>query len=99
MAGDIHRHQEPLARGVGEPALEVRLRHEGGGVQGEVEPAPALANRREQGVELRVVLHVAGQEDGGLQLLCERLDVRLGLVVEIRDRQLGAELPEGPAQP
>ena len=99
MAGDVDRHQEPLARRVGQPALEVRLGRECGGVQGEIEPAPALANRREQGIKLRIVLHVAGQEDRAFQLLCQRLNVRLGLVVEIRDRQLGADLPEGPGEP
>ena len=68
-------------------------------MQGEVEPAPALADRREQGVELRVVLHVARQEDGGLELLCQRLDVGLGLVVEVSDRQLGAQCRKDRAQP
>ena len=96
MAGDVHSHQESLARRVGQPALKVRLGRECNGVQGEVEPAPALAKRRGQGVKLRVVLHVAGQEDGGLELLCERLDVGAGLVVEIGDRQLGPQCPEGP---
>ena len=67
----------------------------GNRVQQEVQPPPARAQGVEDGFHLPVLLHVQGQLDGGLQLLCQRLDVGAGLLVQPGDGQLGPSGAEG----
>ena len=62
----------------------------------EIEPAPAPLDLREHGLELALDLDVERHEDRRFELLGERLDVRLRLVVQVGDGELGAERAEGP---
>ena len=64
-------------------------------MQGDVEAAPGLSNAVKNRLQLALPLHVERREDRRLQLLCQRLDVGLGLVVEVRDCQVGAEFAKG----
>ena len=86
--------REAVARAVDETAVQVRLGREGDRVQGEVEPAPALPGGIEDGLQLTRLLDVAGQENRRLQLLGDGLDVGLRLLVQVGERELGAEEAE-----
>ena len=88
--------RKPCARAVDHAAVQVRLRGERDRVQREVEPAPAPFDRLEHRLELALDLDVERQEDRRLELLGQRLDVGLGLVVQIGDGELGAERAERP---
>ena len=93
---DVHRGLAKPSRGhVGDAAAEGVLGREGDRVDEEVEPAPVGGDAVEDRFELAVRHHVHRQEDRRLDLARERLDVRLGLVVEVGDRELGAEGAEG----
>lgn len=59
-------------------------------MHGEVEPAPAGADRFEHRFEFTRVLDVAGQDQRTVQRLCERSHDQFGLVVEIGRREFGA---------
>ena len=86
---------EALARHVDHAAAERVLGREGDRVDEEVELAPVLGDALEDRLELAVGHHVHRHEDRRLDLAGERLDVRLRLLVEIGDRELGAERAEG----
>ena len=94
MAGDVHRLGEARGRAVEEAALQVFLRREGDRVHQDVEPAPLLVDRLEHRLELARRRDVERQEQRRLQLARQRLDVRPGLLVEVGDREVGAELAE-----
>jgi hypothetical protein len=76
--------------------VQVVLGRERDRVQREVHTAPALADRLKHRLHLALDLHVQRQEDRRLEILGERLDVRFCLIVQIGDRQLGAERAERP---
>ena len=95
VAGHVHGQAEAGRGAVEQGALQVLLRGEGDGVQGDVEPAPRPADLLEDRFQLPRLLHVEGQENRRLQLPRQGLDVRPGLVVQVSDGQLGAELAEG----
>ena len=84
------------ARGhVGHPAAQGLLGREGDRVDDEVERAPVGRDPVEHRLELALGHHVHRHEDRRLDLARQRLDVRLRLVVEVGDRELGAERAEG----
>ena len=92
---DVHRGQEAVARHVVDAAAERVLGREGDRVDEEVELAPVCGDALEDRLELAVGHHVHRHEDRRLDLARERLDMRLRLVVEVGDRELGAEGAEG----
>ena len=86
---------KPCARHVGDAAAERVLGREGDRVDEEVELAPVGGDALEDRFELAVGHHVHRHEDRRLDLAGQRLDVRLRLLVEVGDRELGAEGAEG----
>ena len=60
----------------------------------EVQPAPPVLDGVEDDIELTGCRDIAGEEERRLDLSRERLDVGLGLVVEIGDAELGADATE-----
>src|SRR5260370_10626 len=61
---------------------------------GEIEASPFLYDSLEYLLRLPLHIHVKRHEDGGLQGLCERLDVLLGAIIEVGDRQIGPKRAE-----
>src|SRR6185437_14048957 len=72
-AGDIHAAEEIRACGVDVFALELARIGEGDRVNEEIEPAPALFQRRKGPVKARLVRHVAIEHDVAADGLGERL--------------------------
>jgi hypothetical protein len=52
VARDVHRHQESVARAVGDAAMQILAWREGNRVQGDVELAPGFLDRLENRFEL-----------------------------------------------
>ncbi len=71
--------------------MEILLWREGNGVEREIESSPSLTDGLDHGVKLARLLHIAGQKDRRLELSRERLHIRLRLVVEIGNGELGTE--------
>src|ERR1700692_391110 len=94
MAGDVHRLGEPLGRAIQQPALEIRFGHEGDRVNKDIETAPWFGDLPEYRCELSGYGDVEGQEYRRLETGRQRLYIGPGLVVEIGDRDLGADRPE-----
>ena len=86
---------KPFGRAVEQPALQVLLGRPGDGVHQDVQPPPVLGDALEQRLQLARLRDVERHEDGRIQRPRQRLDVGLGLLVEVGDRQLGAQLAEG----
>ena len=63
-------------------------------MQQEVEPAPFLLDALEHLFGLSFGSDVERHEDRRLELLRQRLDMLLGLVVQIGDREVGAQGPK-----
>ena len=86
---------KPCAGHVGDAAAERVLGREGDRVDEEVELAPVGGDAVEDGFELAVGHDVHRHEDRRLDLAGQRLDMGLRLLVEVGDRELGAEGAEG----
>ena len=56
-----------------------------------------LADRLEDRFELPVLADVAGSEDGRPELVGQRLDIRLRLLVQVGHREIRSELPKNPS--
>src|SRR5262249_27488240 len=65
-------------------------------VNDDVELTPLLGDPLEHGLHLAGLVDVERHEDLRLELLGERRDELLGLLVEIGDRDVGAERPQPP---
>ena len=61
----------------------------------EIQLSPILRDAVEHRFHLAFLHHVQRQEQFGLDLARERLDVGLGLVGQVGDRKLGSERTEG----
>ncbi len=96
MAGDVHGPREAGRRRIQQPALQVGLGREGHRVHQHVELAPLLGDPLEQRLLLASVLHVERHQDRRAHRFGQRRHMRIGLVVEIGDRELGAKLAKGP---
>src|SRR5436190_4111521 len=94
MAGDVHGAREPLRRAVDEAALQVALRRPGDRMHDDVEPAPLPRDALEERLELAGLRYVQWRNDRRLELPGERLDIGLGLLVEVGDGEIGAQLPK-----
>lgn len=77
------RIDDPAAQGVG--------RRKRDRVNNIVEPSPLLCDALEDGFHLSRNAHVERHQDRRLELASERLDIFPGLVIEIRNRDLGAQ--------
>ena len=99
VTGHVHRQEEALARAVDHAPLQVLLRGKRDRVQGEIELAPAPFDRLKHRLELALDLDVEWQEDRRLKLLGQRLNIGLGLVVQISDGEFGAKRRNARAQP
>ena len=73
----------------------VSLRRKGDRMHDEIELAPFGRDPLEHRLELALGHHVHRHEDRCLDLARQRLDMRLCLVVEIGDREIGAEGAKG----
>src|SRR5512144_1068749 len=80
-----------VTRYVDDASLQRVLGREGDRVDDKIELAPVLGDTFEYRLHLAGRAHVERKHDLGLELLGERLDVFLCLVVEIGDRELGPE--------
>jgi hypothetical protein len=78
--------RKPVSEHPRSPPLQMRFGREGDGMEGDVEAAPGLVDRLEDGLELPLLLHVQGQEDGRLEFPGMRLDERTSLVIQVGDR-------------
>src|SRR5260370_37276026 len=94
MARDVHRLGEPLGRAIQQPALEIRLRREGERVNKDVETAPLFGDLLEYRFELPGYGDVERQEYRRLETGRQRLYIGPCFVVEISDRDLGADRAE-----
>ena len=61
----------------------------------DVQPPPDLRDACKDRLERAGLSKVEWQEQGGLERLGQRLDLGFGFVIEIGDRQIGAEFAEG----
>src|SRR6185369_4750480 len=95
MARYVHRAREARRRAVEEPALKVFLWRECDRVDKDVELAPLGCYRVEHGFERARDADVEGQKERSLERPCNRLDVWARLLVEIREREIGAKLAKG----
>ena len=90
VAGDEQALGEVLFGCVDVAAVEFVLVGEGDGVNEEVEAAPGLGERLEDGVHRRGIGDVAGQHDRGAEFGGQRLDALLQGVALIGERDFGA---------
>jgi hypothetical protein len=90
-ARHVHRGGEAFARHIDDAAAQRLLGREGDRVHQDVEPAPFLGDVLEHGLHLARLADVHRQEQLGVELVGERLDEPFGLLVEIGDRDVGAE--------
>ena len=82
---------KPSQGAVDHAAVQVVLRSEGYGVDDEVESAPFLGDGVEHGLEFAGLRDIERRGDRRLQLLSQRLDVGLGLLVEPGHGEIGSE--------
>ena len=87
--------RKPVPRHVDDAPLQRLLGREGDGMDDEIELAPLLGDALEHRLHLAGRVHVERHEDRRFQLLRQRLDIFLCLLVEIGDGELGAERAEG----
>jgi len=93
-ARHIERARETVAPDVDDPAAQRLLGREGDRVDEGVEPAPVLPDPLENGLHLAGLAHVQRHEDRCFELLRQRRDEFLRLLVEIGHRHVGAERPQ-----
>lgn len=93
MAGHVHRQREAGGRTVDHAALQVFGRCVGDRVDHEIEPTPGRAHRLEYRFQLARLAHVARQQQPAAERLRQWTHVRLGLVVQVGQREFGAAGP------
>ena len=86
--------EKAVPRHVDDASLQRLLRREGDRMDDEIELAPRLGDPFEHRLHLARHAHVERHDDRRFEFACERLDVFLGLVVEIGHREFGAERAE-----
>ena len=94
-AGQLHGLQKTFLGAVDHASLQVLLRCEGDRVQAQVEAAPFLGDGVEHGLELALLGQVERQQQRGVDFACQRLDIGSRPVIEVGDRDIGPERPEG----
>ena len=92
MARDVHRLLESVGRTVDERPLQILLGRPRDRVNENVELAPFFGDFLEHRLEHARRCDVERHEDRRAELLRQWLDVGLRLLVDVRDRELGAEL-------
>ena len=94
MAGNIHRHQETFFRTIGHTPMQISFWSKRNGMKQKIKCAPLLPDGVKQGLHLRIVLHIAGHNNGSVQLFCKWPHIGLGFIIEIGYRELCACLVE-----
>jgi len=92
VTGDVHGLLEAFGGAVDERSAQILLRRERDRVEHDVEPAPLLGDSFEHRLQHAGRSDVERHEDRRLQLSCQRLDVGPGLLVDVGDRQICAQL-------
>ena len=91
MAGHLHCLQEAGLRAVDHSPLQILAGRIRDRVDSEIEPSPVGLDALEHCLHLAGFGHVERQEQLGAELIGERRDVLLGLVVEVGQRDVRAE--------